>query len=763
MRVCLCLAVAAISLSVYGQDAVERRSDYLETLRAMTPKVEAFEAWLEATGELPPDFEAMPSIPWLPDPLEPYPPNSAPRIDSAAEWDAYRPELKRLFHHWVLGTMPPAPDSLDVKVITEDVQAHGTRRELEMRFGPDGKAKLWFELFIPPGDGPHPVFITQDNHRAWALIAMRRGYLSVVYAGSDSRDDTATFIDAYPEYDWSKLLRRAWAASRCIDYLEDVPEARMDQIAMTGHSRNGKMSLMAAAMDERITSVISSSSGTGGSNPMRLYGEPQFGEGIELITRNFTDWFHPRWRFFVGREDKLPVDLHQLIALSAPRSCLLSVAVNDGVESTWAVEHAYDSVKPIWELYGAEDKFRILWREAGHETWPTVINRFLDWTDAEFGRGEVAFPERYVYPIDWDGWAANAKRVTLSEYPKHETDVASRLARAAGISRSTIGDERGKMRAAIGDMLGDVPPGLTVPPTSYGEEPDHIEVQLRRNVAGRGLIKDDITFGEYLNGDVYYPADVKKDGAKIPAILWIHPQSNPTGYVAAYRRGEQAYRTLAQAGYAVFCFDQIGHGRRVEEAEHFYRDHPNWSILGKTLRDAEAALDVMETLPYIDADRINVVGYAQGAFVALHLMALDDRISRGFFAAPPQPFRQDTADLPSGGLARWGKYSMLVPRMGHFVGDESRLPYDLDDLLIACAPRDIHFVTQALDFDLDDEAFASTLEVARSVYSVFEAADKVRHMAVDGYNHFDPSMQAHVVEQLRAVVPSAYDMSKETP
>ena len=725
-----------------GQDAMDRRAEYLETLRTMTPQNDTFEAWVEATGELPPDFEAMPSIPWLPDPLTPYPPGSAPQIDSADAWEAYRPELKDLFHHWVIGTMPPRPEKLDVTQLSETVTDTGTHRELEMRFGPDNKAKLWFELFIPPGDGPHPVFITQDNHRAWALIAMRRGYLSVVYAGSDSRDDTATFIDAYPDHDWSKLLRRAWAAGRCIDYLENVPEANMDQIAMTGHSRNGKMSLMAAAMDERIACVISSSSGTGGSNPMRLYGEPQFGEGIELITRNFPDWFHPRWRFFVGREDKLPVGLHQLVALSAPRACLLSIAVNDGVESTWAVEHTYKSVKPVWELFGAEDKLRIMWREAGHETWPTVINRFMDWCDLQFGRGDVEFPERYVYPIDWDAWTANAKPIDPTDH--------------AQPSNEDFDTYKAKVRESIHTMLGEEPPGLSLPRTNYGEEPNHIETMLRRDVAGRGLRKNDITFGEYLNGDVYVPADVEKDEAKVPGILWLHPQSNPTGYVAAYRRGEQAYRTLAQAGYAVFCFDQIGHGRRVEEAEHFYRDHPNWSILGKTIRDAQDAISVMENLPYIDSEKIYVVGYAQGAFIGMHLMALDERIAKGFFMAPPQPFRLDTADRPSGGLALWGKHSMLLPRMGFFVGNESRMPYDVSDLISASAPRDVNLFIHEIDYYVDRQDYDPAIEMAKKVYAAMGAEDNVRVADVEGYNHFDPSMQQHIVHLLHFLSPTDY-------
>ena len=70
-----------------------------------------------------------------------------------------------------------------------------------------------------------PSFSRRRITTAGRASALQRGYLCCVYAGSDSRDDTDTFVKAYPEYDWSRLTRRAWAAGRCIDYLETVPEA----------------------------------------------------------------------------------------------------------------------------------------------------------------------------------------------------------------------------------------------------------------------------------------------------------------------------------------------------------------------------------------------------------------------------------------------------------------------------------------------------------------------------------------------------------
>src|SRR5579862_1073815 len=68
--------------SAASDDVLERRKQYLETLQKILPpttsteltgRISAFgKSWEDAirrTGELPPDFSAMPSIAGLPDPL----------------------------------------------------------------------------------------------------------------------------------------------------------------------------------------------------------------------------------------------------------------------------------------------------------------------------------------------------------------------------------------------------------------------------------------------------------------------------------------------------------------------------------------------------------------------------------------------------------------------------------------------------------------------------------------------------------------------
>ena len=101
------------------------------------------------------------------------------------------------------------------------------------------------------------------------------------------------------------------------------------------------MALIAAALDDRIAAVVAGSTGVGGVTPWRLSGEYGMGEGVESTTRSFPIWFHPRLRFFSGKEDRLPVDGNLLVAMLAPRAILIQYGLNDEVTNTWSHEQAY--------------------------------------------------------------------------------------------------------------------------------------------------------------------------------------------------------------------------------------------------------------------------------------------------------------------------------------------------------------------------------------------------------------------------------------
>lgn len=516
--------------------------------------------------------DSLPSRPGLPDPLVF---EDGRIIKTRAAWGKRRQEILAQFHRWMAGTVPPAPQNLKAEVLEDRVESGARVQMVKLSFGPDQAATLTVELLKPRTPGPHPVFMTQWNHRAWALVALSRGWAAAVYAGSDGHDDTAAWPALYPESTWSTLVRRAWGASRVVDWLAAQPDLDAKRIALTGHSRNGKQSLYAAAMDERISAVVVSSAGQGGSSTFREFSEAVFGEGIETITRHFPDWYHPNLKAFIGREDRLPLDVNDLIACVAPRACLLSVALNDPGDSMPAVQHAYLSAQKAWRLLGAPAKLRVLWRRGAHETRAREIERYVDWFDLAFGRGREDFAEILPWPE-----------------PPAVDSGAREPARALN------------------------------PGGGYGSEaPWQASLLGRADNDPSGDPKKKVVFGEYISGDLYRPRRAEA-GARLPLVIYLPPPCYAMGYVGGYAEVFPPEDFL-KAGFAVFSYDPIGSGSRLEEVSAFYRRYPGWSLERKMAADVRAALEALQKQPGLDLSRVYLAGYGQGGKVAQRVLAAD--------------------------------------------------------------------------------------------------------------------------------------------
>ena len=122
MRSCTVLVTVLLLVATCGHggeaevENMEKRRRFLEQLQRLLPQCKAWNEWLTKSGELPPDFDAMPSEHGLPDPLLKDDNGKRVPITDLKDWDARRQQLKALFRQWVLGTVPPRPDNLDAKV-----------------------------------------------------------------------------------------------------------------------------------------------------------------------------------------------------------------------------------------------------------------------------------------------------------------------------------------------------------------------------------------------------------------------------------------------------------------------------------------------------------------------------------------------------------------------------------------------------------------------------------------------------------------------
>ena len=123
------------------------------------------------------------------------------------------------------------------------------------------------------------------------------GYVGVIYPGADVRDVAPEWQVAFPNATMALIMARAHVASRSLDFLLasasqgaaaaeaarvrnlHLPSLRADQVAVTGHSRNGKQSLVFAAFDDRVTAVVGSSPGAPIASPFRFTTSNFYGEG----------------------------------------------------------------------------------------------------------------------------------------------------------------------------------------------------------------------------------------------------------------------------------------------------------------------------------------------------------------------------------------------------------------------------------------------------------------------------------------------------
>ena len=323
-----------------------------------------------AQTHLPP-VEELPSVPELNDPFLTF---EGERIDTPEVWiEKRRPELKRLFQHYMYGYLPATPIiEVEVESVYEDaLDGKALLKQIAITLGGDEEQRIHLLVIVPKdADGPVPVFLGLNrcgNHTViadprvrldntiwrhdhcddergtrtdfWSVeYLLERGYGFATFHESDIDPDKHDFTDGVharftdpdvPEASrWGTIAAWAWGLHRGLDYLVTDPDVDAEKICLIGHSRRGKTSLFAAAMDERVALVVPHQSGTGGAALSRDNDQ----ETIERINRVFPHWFNDLFTQFNDREDRLPFDQHLLMALVAPRP-LLDTA---GLQDTWA-------------------------------------------------------------------------------------------------------------------------------------------------------------------------------------------------------------------------------------------------------------------------------------------------------------------------------------------------------------------------------------------------------------------------------------------
>jgi dienelactone hydrolase len=741
--------------------STDRRRAYLEDLLSILPettsthltgRINAFdktwEDWVKRTGELPPDFSMMSSSADLPDPLT-LQGIKGRYVRTPAEWKQQRTWMREHFEHWIYGKMPPAPTQMRAVVTGVRKDGDFSVRDVRLEFGPGFIAMLRVQLYLPAGRGPFPVFLT-DQPR-WIPIALKRGYAGCFYDATDPAygvpDDSDRFIDVYPDYDFACIARWAWAAMRAVDYLITLPEVERAHIGLTGHSRNSKQALLAAAFDERIQAVVAHSGGTGDCLPWR-YSTDIFSIGtIEKITGgpHNTHWFHPRLRFFAGREQKLPVDQHMLLSMVAPRGAMICSGYAEEEGNPFGYEQTFRSAQRVYRFLGHEENLSLYLRSGEH--WPSseVLEATVDFFDQIFRRKSLPKLETWVNGYTFEKWSA---------LTKEKIDPVSYSVRTSGdfLSDSSSGWEetRNRLRQNIHWILGEAPlsPAAPSDPRLRGTTADDLLSTLfQRPLKRPGIQTGIISIGDQRWADVYYPEVVGQK--RLATVLWLHPYAYSVGYESYatpyYQR--VPIEALVRRGFVVIAFDQIGFGTRVLDAREFYVRNPRWSLMGKMIADTESCIGSASMVGIVDPERIYLAGYALGAKLGLFCAALNAGIRGVVAVCGVDTLRVDHPNEIEG-IRQCSQLHGLLPRAGFFVQNSRRLPFDFDQVLALAAPKKVTLICPTLDRYVDPATLREHLDAAKKAYRYYQLEQNLRcEMPVD-FNRFSDERQLQLVTYL---------------
>ena len=359
-------------------------------------------------GAHPVNWDESKANPWpnLPDPLLL---NNGKPVKTAKAWRTERrPQLVEIFDREILGRVPanvpavhwevvsttPGSDN-GIAIITKHLVGHvdnsaypaitvNIAADLILPASARGPIPVVVELsggypagYPVPPPRPRPTASTTAPPKAAApevgppiqqqVLAKGWGY-ALLYHGTSQADNGAGLTQGIiglcnhgqPRKleAWGVLRAWAWGASRLMDYLETDPSVDAHHVAIEGHSRRGKAALVAMAYEPRFAVAYISSSGAGGANLARR----RYGEQLENIAGTGEyHWMGGNYLKYAALSPKevtpadMPVDMHELIALCAPRPILIdggTLEGGDGWADTRGTFIAEVAADPVYRLLG---------------------------------------------------------------------------------------------------------------------------------------------------------------------------------------------------------------------------------------------------------------------------------------------------------------------------------------------------------------------------------------------------------------------------
>ena len=265
---------------------------------------------------------------------------------------------------------------------------------------------------------------------------------------------------------------------------------------------------------------------------------------------------------------------------------------------------------------------------------------------------------------------------------------------------------------------------------AMGELPDRnnsvdLDIKIIDEVKGKGFIRQSITFasepGDRIPALLYIPTNVKKN-KKMPAMLALHP-TGPKGKLIVAGEGPLDNRQygleLAQRGYVVICPDFLSFG---DYADYDFEADNYVSGTMKGIFNHMRCVDLLESLDYVDSEKIGVIGHSLGGHNAMFAGVFDDRLKVIVSSCGWTPFH----DYYGGDIKGWTSLRYM-PRLKEVYDlNPDLVPFDFYEVVAALAPRPFFSNSPLHDENFSVAGVKKGITEAKKIYKLLGVEENIQ-------------------------------------
>lgn len=219
-----------------------------------------------------------------------------------------------------------------------------------------------------------------------------------------------------------------------------------------------------------------------------------------------------------------------------------------------------------------------------------------------------------------------------------------------------------------------------------------------------------------------------------PAVLCLHQtiaigKGEPAGL-----GGDKPYALeLAERGYVTIAPDYPNFGEyRCDPYAMGYA-----SATMKGVWNHVRAVDLLQSMPEVDPERIAAIGHSLGGHNAIFVAVFDPRIkavvsSCGFNAFPK---------YYGGKLTGWSHRGYMPRIAERYAADPRRMPFDFTELIAALAPRPFFTNSPTEDENFEKSGVDDCIRAASPVYALFNSRENLVAVHPNRGHSFPPEIR----------------------